>query len=817
MMWIQDVRHAIRMMKRAPGFTAAAVATLALGLGLNSAVLSLAYALFLKPLPVAEPSRVVLVDQTLPDRPPMAYTMAFPDYQYYREHARTFDDLAAQYATAPLHVATRETGFDVMGAVTTASYFNVLRLQPAAGRFFSSGEDQVPDRNAVAVISHRVWRNRFAADPGVVGAEVRINGTAFTVIGVAPEGFAGVLRGVTPTDVWIPTAMFKVGYRYCNGLARNCRVVGLVGRLKPQATVEEAQTELTVLARQLEAAFPDTNKRRGVRVYPVRGTRVDEQVRNRPIVALLGAAAALVLLVASANVAGLLLAWGLRRRKEIAIRLAVGAGRGRLIRQLLAESLVLAVAGGAAGVIVALWATELLRTFFGMSYGGDPLNVDFSLEIGIVAAGFATAVVTGLVTGIAPALQATRPDTLPALKDETVGISAGRSGMREGLIVLQVAVSVLLLACSGLLVRSFLTLHQGPGFNPNAIVHLRLRPSLVGYTAEHAWTFQRSVIEALEALPGVIAASPANIPPLPGWGTTAMPIQLAGDRSDPERAFRLKTTSVGPRYFESLGIDLVQGREFDDRDQKGRSRVAIINETAARHLWPQGGAVGSVVSLDGEPCEIIGVALDAQFLNAQAQPDPMGYLSFWQQDTTDAFTHDSRTQVRVQGDAASLIPEMRRAIAAVDPDVPVTEVMPFGDRLDYAFADLRAARTLLLTFGTLTLVLSAIGLYAALAFAVGQRTREIAIRMALGAARSHVGRLVFYRGGAIVAIGVSIGLLAAMFTGPLLAHLLYGVSARDPFALLTGPLVLGIVALLAIWLPARRAMAMDPMAALRLE
>jgi predicted permease len=816
-MWIQDVRHALRMMERAPGFTAAAVATFALGLGLNSAVLSLAYALFLKPLPVAEPSQVVLVDQTLPDRPARAYELSLPDYFYYREHAKTFDDLAAQYATAPLHVATTDEGFDVIGAVATASYFNVLRLQPAAGRFFTAEDDQVPDRNPVAVLSYNVWRNRFGGDGQVIGTEVRINGTSFTVIGVAPEGFAGVLRGVAPTDVWIPTAMFRVGYRFCNGFARNCRVVGLVGRLKADATIEDAQTEMSVLARQLEAAFPDTNKGRGVRLYPARGSRVNEQAQQGPVVSLLGGAAALVLLVASANVAGLLLARGLRRRKEIAIRLAVGAGRGRLIRQLLAESMVLAVAGAVAGVLVALWSTELLRTFFGMSYSGDPLNVDFSLDLRIVAAVIAIALVTGIVTGVAPALQATRPDRLTALKDEAFGTSSSRSGLREGLIALQVAVSVLLLASSGLLVRSFLALRQGPGFDPDAVVHMRLRPSLIGYSAERAWAFHRNVIQALEALPGVIAASPANVPPLPGWATTPMPIQLAGDTGDPERAFHIETTNVGPRYFESLGVDLVHGREFDDRDQKSRPCVAIVNETAARHLWPQGGAVGSVVTLSGKPCEIIGVARDAQFLNALAKPTPMGYLSFWQQDTANPVSHDSRTQVRVQGDAAAMIPQMRQVIAAIEPDVPVTEVMQFGIRLDYAFADLRATRTLLLTFGTLTLVLSAIGLYAALAFAVGQRTREIAIRIALGATRSDVGRLVFQRGGAIVTIGVVIGLIAALLSGPLLAHMLYGVSPRDPFALLAGPLILGAVALLAIWLPARRAMAMDPMTALRLE
>lgn len=814
----QDVRHAVRMMKRTPGFTAAAIATLALGLGLNSAVLSLAYTLFQKPLPLSEPSRLVLVDQTLATRSERSsFSLSYPDYVYYRDHARSFAELAAHYPTSPIHVTSRDAGFDIMGSVVTANYFSALGLQPAVGRFFFAEEDQVPGKNPVAVLSHDLWRNRFGADDRILGTDVRINGTSFSVIGIAPEGFHGVIRGVQPTDVWITTAMFNTGYRYCDGLARGCAVIHLIGRLHPRATIQEAQNEMTVLARQLEAAFPDTNKGRGVLVRPARGVRFNEQIEDGPIVALLAGAAALVLLVASANVAGLLLARGLRRRKEIAIRLAVGAGRGRLIRQLLTESAVLAVAGGVAGLVVALWSTELLRDFFSLGSQGDALNIDLSLDLRIVAAGLAMALGTGLLTGIAPALQATRPDTLPALKDETFGTSARRSSLREGLIVVQLAVSVLLLASSGLLVRSFLTLHRGPGFDPDAVVLLRLRPSLLGYTSERAWTFQSEVIRALEALPGVVAASPASVPPLPGWNRPPMPIQLAGDAGDPERAFRTPTTHVGPRYFKALGVGLVQGREFDDRDRPTGPRVAIVNETLARQLWPEGGAVGSLVTIGGKPSAIVGIVNDAQFLNVLEQPEPIAYLNFWQRDAAENLSHDSHMHVRVQGDAAAMLPQMRRAITAIDPDVPVTEVLPLGTRLDYAFSEVRAARTLLATFGALALVVSAIGLYAALAFAVGQRTREIAIRMAVGAARSDVGRLVLRRGGTIVLIGVVTGLVAAAFAGPLLAHLLYGVSPHDPFALLVGPAMLGAVSLLAIWLPARRAMGMDPMAALRLE
>jgi putative ABC transport system permease protein len=812
----QDLRYALRRMKATPGFTAAAVATLALGLGVNSAVLSLAHAIFLKPLPLQEASRLVLVEQTVPSRPStFAFPLSYPDYLYFRDHARTFEALAAHYPTSPLYVVTPDGGFTVSGSVVTASYFAVLRLQPAFGRFFTADEDRVPGRTPVVILGHDLWRSRFGGDPGILGRTVRINGTAFAVVGIAPEGFNGVLRGVSPVQVWIPTAMFHVGYRYCDGFARDCRVLNLVGRLRDQASIQDAQSDLTLLARQLETAFPDTNKGRGVVVRPARGIRIDEQTKNRPIVGLIAAAAALVLLVASANVAGLLLARGLRRRKEIAIRFALGATRLRVMRLLLVESAMVAAAGGAAGLILAVWSTDFARSYFSGSGEGGATNFDLSLDVRVIAAALGIALVTGLVTGIAPALRTTRSGPLPALKD--TGAATQRGSLREGLIVMQVAVSVLLLAVSGLVVRSFLDVHRGPGYDPDRVIVLRLRPSLVGYSAERAWAFQREVIRRIEEISGVTAASPANIPPLPGWVVANAPVQLPGDSSDPATPFRVATTHVGPRYFETLGVQMIEGREFDDRDRAGGPRVAIVNEAFVRHFWPRERAAGNVAVIEGEPTEIVGVAPNIQYVSALQQPDPMAYLNFWQQDTGDNWSLDSRTHIRVAGDAAAMLPQIQRTIAAVDPDVPVSEVLPLGARLDIAFSDVRAARAFFVIFGVLALVLSVIGLYGALAFAVGQRTREIAIRVALGAARLDVGRLVVRRGIIIVLLGAGSGLVAAVIAGPLLAHLLYGVRPRDPLTLAAGPAILALISLVAMWLPARRAMRLEPMAALRSE
>ncbi len=817
-MGLRELRDAVRTMKRAPGFTAAAIATLALGLGLNSTVLSLAYTIFLRPLPVGAPSELVFVDQTLATRPDqLGFSLSYPDYVYYRDHARAFSDLAAHYPTSPMQVVTRDGAFGVSGAVVTANYFSLLGLRPALGRFFSTDEDQVPGRNPVAVLGYDLWRARFGRDPGIVGGNVRINGTPFTVIGITPEGFRGIVRGTLPNDVWIPTAMFSVGYRYCDGFARDCRIVNLIGRLHPRTSIDDAQIEMTVLSRQLEAAFPGTNTGRGVVVRPARGIRPQEQARDRPIVSLLAGAASLVLLVASANVAGLLLSRGLGRRKEIAIRLALGASRRRVIRQVLAESIVLGIGGGLAGLLVAAWSADALRAFFGVGYDGSAVNIDLSLDWRVVLTGLAVAVATGALTGIVPAFRATRHDPLPALKDEASTTTSRGSALRDGVIVVQLAVSVLFLASSGLLVRSFSILHRGPGFDPDAIVLLRLRPSLVGHDNERSWAFQREAMRRIEAMPGVTAASPGNVPPLPGWARPVMPMRLPGEPADPAPERRVATTNVGPRYFTALGGGVVSGREFDERDAPERPLVTIVNEALAGRLWPKGGAVGSALIVGNTLYEVVGVVKDLQFLSALDRPEPMAFFNYWQQDRSNNFSNDSFTLVRVAGSAAAMLPAIRQAIVDLDPEVPIGDLQPFGTRLDYAFSQVRAARTLLLTFGGLTLVLSAIGLYAALAFAIGQRTREIAIRIALGASRGEIARLVLRRGVAIVLLGVVAGLAASIATRPFIAHLLYGVGGYGPLPLLAGPSILAIVAFLAIWFPARRAMAMEPTTALRAE
>ena len=806
---LQDVRIAFRRMWKTPGFTIAAIATLALGLGLTNAVMGLAYSIFLKRLPVDDAARVVFVEQTRIDRPG-GWGYSYPDYVYLREHTRSFSELAAHNSTAPpMIVGTPAGPVGVSGAVVTANYFTLLRLTPRAGRFFSADEDRIPGRDAVAILSYDFWRTRFAEDPHVLGTTVRINGTPFTVIGIAPEHFHGIVAGLEPNAVWIPTAMYGAASPYCDApLSRACGGVGVIGRLAEATSIDQAPAEVTGRMRQLKEAYPEANLGNGVLIRPVRGIRMLEQAANAPVVALLAGAAGLVLLVASANVAGLLLARGLRRRKEIAVRLAIGASRGRLIRLLLVESVMLAAAGSVAGSLIAVWAMGVLRAYFP--------NLELSMDPWIALMGFAVALSTGVATGIAPAFQSTRPDLALAMKEGSSGAARPRSIVRDGLIVVQVALSVLLLGAGGLLVRSFFMLHRGQGFDPDRVAIVRLRPSLVGFTIDRAWTYQREVIERLEALPGVLAASPASAPA--SWRAQPVtPARLPGDSSDPTHAYQVGTALVGPRYFKALGVDVVEGREFDNRDSMNGPRVAIVNEALARHFWPNGGAVGRVIAVGPDRVEVVGVVKDLQWTSALQQAAPVAYLNFWQQDRSNRVAQDSRTHISVAADAAGLLPEIQRTVGAIDPDVPISEPGSLGARLDAEFKDVRAARTMLVTFGGLGLGLSMIGLYGALAFAVGERTREIAIRLALGASRADVGGLVFRRGMAIVLLGVFGGVAACVIAGPFFAHLLYGVSPRDPLAIIAGPAVLIVIAALAISLPARRAMKQDPIIALRAE
>jgi predicted permease len=488
------------------------------------------------------------------------------------------------------------------------------------------------------------------------------------------------------------------------------------------------------------------------------------------------------------------------------------------VRQLLTESLLLSLIGGVAGLLVTVWARDVLLAFYTVNSEGQRTYFSLDPDPRIFAFLLAVSVAAAIVFGLVPAVEASRPDVLPALRDEG---SAGyvRSRLRDVLVVGQVALSLVLLVGAGLLVRSLASVYAGPGFDPRPIVLLRLRPSLVAQSAAQAKSFQEEVIRRLEVLPGVVSASPAFYPPLPGWDrheTDAwLPGQAAPSRGDP--AFQSNYNIVGPRYLQTLGVSLIEGRDFDARDRLGSPDVAIANETLARHFWPGESAVGRTLMVNGRPTRIVGVARTAQYRAAGEPARPFLYVNYWQHRSIDREPVDSRTHVRVTGDARTMLPAIRREIVSVDPNVPISEDRPLTEWLDYSFLSVRAAGTLLACFSALALFLSAIGLYGVLASAVSQRTREIAIRMALGAGRSDVAKMVVRQGATLALIGTAIGLAAAFASARLLASFLYGIGEHDVFTTLAMPAILLMVALLASYLPARRATRVDPMAALRYE
>jgi len=806
----RDLRSAVRSLLRRPAFTAVATVTLALGIGATTSIASLVYALFEAKLPLPEPDRLVRVFQTQPPQRDYYY-WSYVDYAYFRDHARSFSHLAASYA-APLHFAYGGESAALYGGVASPNYFETLGVRPVAGRFFLPTEGSTPGKDQVAVISYALWRDRFGQEPDIAGRVIKLNGTAFTVIGVAPPELRGTEFGRNEMSVWILSSMFRVGYRYCDGLAPGCELVQPVGRLAPGVGIAQAQAELATLARQIEIASPNTNRGRGVMVLPARGAHPQRLEQEGETVRLLGVAVCLVLLIVCANLAGLLASRNLTRARETALRLSLGAGRSRVIRELLTESLPLGLVGGGLGIGVAVLFNQVVLRF----YGGPHTYFTLALSPTVLAASTGVTLFTVLAFGLGPALRASRVDLLAILKSEGRSAASGRSRLRDALVVAQSALSLVLLVDASLLIRSLRHLYQGERFDPRQVVMMRLRPTLVGYDVARSRAFEAEVHRRLEATPGVVAASPASYAAT--WKSlmvTAWPPNRAP--TDPEEAPRFPANRVGPRFFKVLGVRPLAGREFDERDVTGRPAVAIVNQALANRFWPAGNAVGQELVVAGVSTDVIGVVPDLEYRGAGRPADPFVYLSYWQADTSNAFAAESRTHVLVSGDPGVMLPRLRRVVAQVDPDVPINEEWTLVAFLGDQFRQVRLATTLLGYFGGFALLLSALGTYGMLSFRVTQRTHEIGVRMALGADRGRVSRQVLGRGIGLALAGFLIGSLGAWASVRLLGSMLYGVAAGDPVTIALAPLLLVGVAAAASYLPARRAARLDPLLALRHE
>src|SRR5215475_7234943 len=658
---IQDLRFGVRMLMKRPGSSLIAMLTLALGIGANLTIFSFVDAFFLRPIPAREPERLVNAEGSQSPWPHGYYS--YQSYVQYRDHSKSFEALTAHYSTAPLNLWIDGDSRMANGAIVSANYFSMLGIQPRLGRFFLPEEDAVPDRNPVVVISYRMWQDRFNGDPTALGREFNINGVACKIIGVAPAEFPGVLAGF-PNELWLPTMMLRLSSRVCDTLSNyGCWRLELLGRLAPGRTLAEAETELNMLAQRFAPAFP-SEQGRVISLRRTLGVRAIERPDYAYQMQLLMTVTGLLLLIACANVASLLLVRAAARRKEISIRLCIGAGRFRLIRQFLTESLLLAFAGGLLGLLISSWAKELLAVFYNRPY-------DLSLSPRGLIYALALTLFTGLLFGLLPAWQATRPDLVRALKDEGGSQSPRRHRLRNALVVGQVALSLALLVAAGLLVRSESQIRQGANFDPQHVVVWRLRPLLLNYSPEKAQAFTREVVRRLETTPGVQSVSLGS---LPWFSNSKLRIRLPEQTAQrAEDQLQVSFQEVAPRFCETLKIPLLEGREFNERDRPGASRVAVINETLARRLWPQGAALEHTLILNDQPYQVVGVSKDAKLRNALDDPQPFLYLPYWQNNIRPQI--DASLLIRVAGDPQTMLPSQRRVIVAVDPQVPLGEAM----------------------------------------------------------------------------------------------------------------------------------------------
>ena len=805
---VQDVRFAFRMLVKQPAIALIAVVTLALGIGANTAVFSFVNALLLRPLAgVARPGELVQIGRQYPDKTYVSDS-SYPDFLDFRSGNTVMAGVAVMMPAA-FHLSAAGATERVEGERVSGDYFDVLGVTPAQGRLLSPADDLLT-AEPVAVISARLWRRRFGAASNIAATTIKLDGHDFAVIGVTSEQFTGVHIG-TPRDVWVPIATLQ---RFNPNMAarftqRHASWLEMFGRLAPGTTLEQARAEFSAMARRLEETYPDTNARAAAAVNPGLGRDVEIQNQLRRFAFLPFTAVAIVLLIACANVAGLLLARAAARRKEIATRLALGAGRIRIVRQLLTESVALALAGGVAGLLVGTWLTNWLRSLLPDRYLFLSFDLDFGIDWRVFAFTLAVATATGILFGLVPALHASRPDVIANVKDpHALGRRRG-PGLRGALVVAEVALSLILLVAATLCVRTLRNATAiDTGYESARVLTGRIDLPRQSYVETRGRLFQQQLVERIQAVPGVDAAGFAVTLPL-NDGRWEDAVRREGDPT------RLQTFQnvVSPRYFDAMSIPLLVGRQFTAQDDQRSPRVAILNQTLARIMWPDQNPLGKRLTFKGGPMEVVGVVRDIKGRNLFESPGPMLYLPLWQHYQPNVVLHVRTTT----GSAARLMPMLSAEVAALDKDLPLYAVKTLDEHVTATLTPQRLLAYLVSGFGVLALLLAAIGLYALLAYTVSERTQEIGIRMALGAQKRDVMRLFIGWGIKLAISGIVVGLAGAAGLTQLMKSLLFGVSPLDPLTLTTMPVLLFAAALLACCIPAYRAAGADPKIALRYE
>ena len=820
---LADLRYAFRTLAKSPGFTLIAILSLALGIGANTATFSFVDAMLLRPLPVPDSSRVVEIDSTAPGT--RLGNMSYPDYTDLRDQTRTLSSLVC-YNLVPIGVSVSRDQVPQfnLGVMASGNFFSGLGIEIPIGRGFRPDEDNVPGRDLVAVISYAMWEREFASDRGAVGRKIRVNGTEFTVVGIAPEGFTGPQAFLLP-DVYVPMHSFPQALPNSHSdylTSRGERGLTLLGSLKPGVSTAQAQAELSTISHRLAAQYPATNRDRTVTALGYLRARFENDTVDSTLALMLLAITSLVLLIACANVANLMLARGTARVKEIAIRMAIGASRGRLVRQLLTESVLLAILGGVAGLGVGYAGIRFLASIqlpsdFPISLG---IRMDGRLLVFSMCASLATAILFGLV----PALRSTRSDLASTIKSSDSGPAKvsflrGRLAGRNLLVTAQLTLSVVLLMLSALFVRGFQSASAvNPGFRLDHTLFFSLDPNLERYDEQKTRQFYRELVDRLRDASGVENVSLSSLIPFNNNQNFRRVIVDGYQPRPGESSPQAYSTSVDENYFSLMETPLVRGRAFNAHDTAGSPRVVVINELLAQRLFPSRDAVGQRMRLDkqdGPEVQVIGIAKNAKYLYWAEAPQ----LALWTPFAQD-FNSKMFVEVRTAGDPAALTATVRDQVRALDRDMSIFRISTMDAFYrDRAMLGPRIIAQIVGATGVMGLVLAVIGLYGVVAYAVSRRVREIGIRMAIGARPADVLRMVLGQGATFTVIGLAIGLAIAI---PLLAAGLFqtfavGVSPYDPSILIGIPAILAAVMIAACWIPARRAARVDPITALRQE
>ncbi len=815
----QDVRYSLRMIAKAPGFAAIAILTLALGIGANTTIFTWINSALLNPVPgLGNPSEIVALTEGKSGSFPLGFS--YPDLEAMRDGQQSFAGITA-CNFARMSLTGKGKPQRVWGMLASANYFDVLGVRPILGRGFLPAEDEKPGGAPVAVISYRLWQTRFGASPDIVGEEIEINQHPYTIVGVTPAVFQGNLTGVR-FEIWVPM-MMEAQLLPQGDLLHDHHYFWLLafGRLKPGVVPAQAQEEMTLRLKREVKNYPEEHKGHdSVTVYPLWRSPFGLNFFLATLLPMLMTIAGLVLLLACANVANLMLVRSVGRRREIAIRMSLGASRWRLVRQLLVESLMLALAGGAVAWLITLWTSGTIMKFLPAT--DFPLSLIVRADRTVLLATMVISVLTGLIFGILPALRTSSVAPVTVLKEDTGAASGGlrKARLASGLVVAQISLSLLLLICAGLFIRSFLSAQQiDPGFNPHNVLTASYDLFTAGYSDEKGAEFDRQLVAKLEALPGIQSVALSNRIQL-GFGGPSTSVKPEGYVSQANELMETPVAIVTPNYPKTMQIPIVKGRDFTPQDTASSQRVAIVSEAFVNRYWPHQEALGKQLNSDltNEWFTVVGVARDTKVNNLNEKPTPFLYLPQYQiRRSTIPSTSATIIIARVAGDPLNFAKTVENAVHELNAELVVFEVNSLETSEQFASFGQRIAGTFVGAFGLLALVLAAVGIYGVTAYTTRQRTHEIGIRMTLGASKQDILRLVLGHGLRLTLVGVVLGLAASFALTRYLKSMLLGVTSTDALTFSSVAILLCAVALFACFIPARRAMRLDPMVALRYE